>query len=68
MFNADNLKELERLEAHKFNYIVGSRIKNTPKALQQQILKTNNYNKINDQILLKCELDIFLNWNFKTIL
>jgi len=48
MFNRDNLKELETLDKHKMTYIVGARVKNMPKKLQEQILNLNNYTAIDD--------------------
>ena len=40
MFNKNNLQELDQLEEHKFNYIVGARIKNISKSIKEQILIT----------------------------
>ena len=48
MFNRDNLKEFETLDKEKMTYIVGARIKNMPKSIQEQILDTNNYTTIDD--------------------
>jgi len=48
MFNKANLEELDELEEHKFEYIVGARLRNMPKTLQSQILNTNNYKKIRE--------------------
>jgi len=48
MFNRDNLKEFETLDREKMTYIVGARIKNMPKAIQEQILNPNNYTTIDD--------------------
>ena len=48
MFNRDNLKEFETLDEHKMTYIVGARIKNMPKRLQEKILNPNNYTTIDD--------------------
>ena len=50
MFNNDNLKELEELEEHNFNYIVGSRIKNLSNKIKEQILDKNNYKDLNKDI------------------
>lgn len=43
MFSRNNLAALEDLEAHRVEYIVGSRLHNTPKKLQAQILDEKNY-------------------------
>lgn len=48
MFNRDNLKEFETLDEEKMSYIVGARIKNMSKSIQEQILDTNNYTSIDD--------------------
>ena len=48
MFNRDNLKEFETLDEEKMTYIVGARIKNMSKSIQEQILDTNNYTSIDD--------------------
>jgi len=48
MFNKENLQELDELEEEKLEYIVGARIKNMPKTLQEQILDKKNYKEIND--------------------
>jgi len=48
MFNRDNLKEFETLDKEKMTYIVGARIKNMPKSLQEEILKLDNYKEIDD--------------------
>ena len=53
MFNEDNLKELEELEEHNFNYIVGARIKNMSKKVKQQILNMDNYKKVDNNEDLK---------------
>jgi transposase len=45
MMNKDNLLELEEA---KFKYIVGSRLKNLPVSLKNQILDKNNYKEINE--------------------
>jgi transposase len=50
MFNNTNLKELEKLEANEFNYIVGARIKNLSKDIKEQIIDMSNYKKLNDEI------------------
>jgi len=50
MFNKNNLEELEKLEEHEFNYIVGARIKNLPNKTKEQILDKNNYKKMNQDI------------------
>ena len=50
MFNQDNLKELETLEAEHFNYIVGARIKNMSKKVKEQILDKSQYTSLNDEI------------------
>ena len=43
MFNNDNLKELDELEEHQFDYIVGARIKNLSKTVKEKILNRENY-------------------------
>lgn len=45
MLNEKNIVELEK---EKFEYIVGSRLKNLPKELQEQILDHDNYKKIKE--------------------
>ena len=50
MFNANNLKELESLEADSFNYIVGARIKNLPKDIKEKIVDRSNYRELNAEI------------------
>jgi len=58
MFNKDNLKELEDLEEHNFNYIVGARIKNMSQKIKEQILDKENYTSMNKEIsLLNITLD-----------
>jgi len=52
MFNQENLKELEALEAHHFNYIVGARIKNMPRAIKEQILDKTNYHPLNEEVMV----------------
>lgn len=46
LLNKDNIVELESLEAENFEYIVGSRLKNLPKSLQQQILTLAHYESV----------------------
>jgi len=46
LFSEDNLKALEE---KKFKYIVGARIKNVPKKLQNEILNPDNYKIIDIQ-------------------
>ena len=46
MFNKNNIMELEALENTGFKYIVGARLKNMTKELQQQILDLSNYKEI----------------------
>jgi len=48
MFNRDNLKEFETLDKEKMTYIVGARIKNMPKSIQEEILNPNTYQTIDD--------------------
>jgi transposase len=43
LFSKDNLKEIEKLEDHGIEYIVGARLKNLPQKLQAQVLNKNNY-------------------------
>jgi transposase len=50
MFNKNNLEELESLEEHKFNYIVGARIKNQSKEIKTKILDKSNYKVLNADI------------------
>jgi len=58
MFNKENLKELESLEAEDFSYIVGARIKNMSKEVKEQILKYENYTALNKEIsILNITLD-----------
>ena len=53
MFNKDNLKELDDLEEHNFNYIVGARIKNQTKAIKEKILEKDNYTQLNSDISIQ---------------
>ena len=53
MFNKDNLAELEKLEEHDFNYIVGARIKNLSKKVKADILKLDEYKDLNNDIKVK---------------
>ncbi|HFU77067.1 MAG TPA: IS1634 family transposase [Epsilonproteobacteria bacterium] len=53
MFNKKNLEELETLEEHEFNYIVGARIKNLSKAVKEEILKLDDYVSLNADIKVK---------------
>ena len=46
MFNKENLTELDELEEEKIEYIVGARIKNMPKNLQEKILDKKKYQEI----------------------
>lgn len=48
MFNKDNLKEMDALEENNFEYIVGARIKNMPKKLQEKILNLEQYKEVNE--------------------
>ena len=58
MFNNDNLKELEELEEHEFNYIVGARIKNLSKSTKEQIVNQENYKELNaDKRVARFTLD-----------
>ncbi len=58
MFNNDNLKELEELEEHEFNYIVGARIKNLSKSIKEQIVNQENYKELNaDKRVARFTLD-----------
>jgi transposase len=58
MFNKDNLKELDALEAEHFNYIVGARIKNMSQKIKEQILNKENYTALNKEIsILNITLD-----------
>jgi len=50
MFNNNNLKELDELEEHEFNYIVGARIKNLSKSLKDKIVDRENYSYLNADI------------------
>jgi transposase len=43
LLNQENITELETLEAHGFEYIVGSRLKNLPQSLQQAVLDPSQY-------------------------
>ncbi len=57
LFNSDNLKALEE---EKFEYIIGARLKNLPKNVQENILDLSNYHDIStdegDQIRY-CEIE-----------
>ena len=50
MFNNNNLSELETLEEHDFNYIVGARIKNLTKEIKEKITNRDNYTELNSEI------------------
>jgi transposase len=50
MFNKNNLEELEKLEEHEFNYIVGARIKSLSKNIKEKILDKNLYQHLNEDI------------------
>ena len=50
MFNNSNLKELEALEEHDFNYIVGARIKNLSSEIKEKITNRDNYTELNSEI------------------
>lgn len=50
MFNQDNLKALEE---RGFDYIVGARIKNLPSSIQQEILNTQDYIDMDNNIKAK---------------
>lgn len=52
LFNKDNLTALEEMEENTIEYIVGCRIKNTPKKLQAQILDKRNYKKAGKDCLM----------------
>ena len=53
MFNKNNLQELDQLEEHKFNYIVGARIKNMPKSIKEQILYMDDYAQLTEDTKVK---------------
>lgn len=53
MFNKDNLQELDQLEEHKFNYIVGARIKNMSKSIKEKILYMDDYLQLTEDIKVK---------------
>ena len=58
MFNKDNLKELEELEEHEFNYIVGARIKNLSESIKKKILNKENYKELDsDKTVARFTLD-----------
>jgi transposase len=58
MFNKENLKELEALEEHHFNYIVGARIKNMSQKVKEQIFNKENYTAMNKEMsILNISLD-----------
>ena len=46
LFSHDNLSKLEE---HKYEYIVGARIRNLSKRLTKQVLSEDNYKKISDE-------------------
>ena len=50
MFNNSNLEELEKLEEHEYNYIVGARIKNLSKDIKAKIIDMSHYKELNDEI------------------
>jgi len=49
LFNKDNLEGIEQMEADHIEYIVGSRLKNLPKALQKEILDPTKYTAVSKQ-------------------
>jgi transposase len=49
LFNKENISGIEQMESDQIEYIVGSRIKNLPKNLEQEILDPNNYKVISDE-------------------
>ncbi len=53
MFNKDNLQELDQLEEHKFNYIVGARIKNMSKSIKEKILYMDDYVQLTEDVKVK---------------
>ena len=53
MFNKDNLQELDQLEEHKFNYIVGARIKNISKSIKEKILYMDDYVQLTEDVKVK---------------
>lgn len=58
MFNNSNLQELDELEEHQFDYIVGARIKNLSKSIKEQILNKENYDYLNaDKNIARFRLD-----------
>ncbi len=58
MFNSDNLKELDELEEHDFNYIVGARIKNLSASIKEKILNQEHYEYLNtDKNIARFTLD-----------
>ena len=58
MFNSDNLKELDELEEHQFDYIVGARIKNLSKTVKEKILNRENYGYLDaDRDIARFTLD-----------
>ncbi len=53
MFNKNNLEELENLEGNRIEYIVGSRLKNMPEKLKEEILDTKSYKQIKEGYKVK---------------
>jgi transposase len=50
LLNKDNL---QLLEDNNYDYIIGAREKNTKKEIQEQILDSNNYEPISDELVAK---------------
>ena len=58
MFNNNNLEELDKLEEHEFNYIVGARIKNLSKSIKEKITDESNYKRLDsDKNVARFTLD-----------
>lgn len=53
MFNKENLKEIEKIEEPKVEYIVGARLKNLKKELQREVVKKEGYENIEEGYKIK---------------
>jgi transposase len=48
MFNRDNMSEIQNLHPNGVQFILGSRLRNLPKAVQEKVLNRKNYRQLND--------------------
>ena len=48
VLNKDNIKELEGLEGERIEYIAGSKLRNLPKKVQEQILDHSHHKEVSE--------------------